>query len=97
MAIPKNFKTAAEVAKDLPPSRRGRPVHAQTVAGWMKSGKLKGWKFPSGWMTTDEAVAEFIDRLTRDALGEPAAVPPAVEAPSRSHQRAEAELQAAGI
>jgi hypothetical protein len=85
-------------ARRLPPSRGNRPVHPTTLRRWIEDGvkgrdgqriRLKGTRLPSGWVVSDEAVAEFLDALTRDRAGDstpPAASQPQPEAAERAGQ-----------
>lgn len=70
----------AEVGRQMPPSRNGKPVGPGTVKRWIVVGVLsrknpdgariylEAERFPSGWAVTNEAIRRFIDALTRDRL-----------------------------
>ena len=98
----------AEVARSLPPSRAGKPVHVSTISRWRSPGVrrrdgsriiLRAVRLPSGWATTDGWVREFIDELTADKAGQPAPSP-MIRTPARRRreiERANRELDAMGI
>lgn len=102
------LKTFAEVARSLPSSRAGKPVHPSTISRWRSPGvrrrdgsriTLRAVRLPSGWATTLEWVREFIDAVTADKAGEPAP-PTTIRMPGRRRreiERAKRELTAAGI
>lgn len=52
---PNHVLSTAEVAELLAVPRR-------TARHWMACGKLEGFRLPSGWRTTPEAVRHFIER-----------------------------------
>jgi hypothetical protein len=59
---------------------------------------LDARRYPSGWRVTDDAVDEFVARLTADRLGGPAPVPPRSPAACRRADAAAArELDRRGI
>jgi len=69
------LRSLSEAADQFPPSRNGRPVHVATLTRWITDGvrgregehiRLKAKRLPGRWVVTDEAVAEFIDALTKD-------------------------------
>jgi hypothetical protein len=74
------YRSLSAIARTLPSTKGGKPVHPLTVTRWIKKGvqaadgrmiKLKGRRFPGGWMVSDEALEEFLDELTRLALTKP--------------------------
>jgi hypothetical protein len=67
------LRSPAEIARILPPGRAGRPVHAQTVLGWITRGvplpdgsrlHLEGVRCSSRWYTSLEALARFCQKQT---------------------------------
>jgi len=58
----------AELARNLPRRRRGRPVHASTVHRWRARGvdgiRLECVRIGGAWCTSREAFQRFSDRLT---------------------------------
>ena len=73
------YLSLAEIAKRIPSSKDGRPVHTSTVSRWITKGaransgsfvKLGAKRFPGGWKVTDEALEEFLERLTAQSLGQ---------------------------
>jgi hypothetical protein len=99
----RRLRTVAEIAKLL-----GR--HPSAVNRWITSGtllsdgetrlRLRAVKAPSGWMTSEEWLAEFFEALTCDAQRDVPTPPPARDAnrplPS-AHAAAEAACEAVGI
>jgi hypothetical protein len=101
----------SQVARRLPPGRRGRPVTISCILRWI----LDGVRLPSGevvrleavrlggrWLTTLEAVARFADRQTPKLTDAAAPVPSgaALRAPARRQresERAADELTRIGI
>jgi hypothetical protein len=107
------YRSLSEIARRLPPNRGAKPVHAATLSRWITKGvwtktgqliKLQARRFPAGWRTTDQWVEEFLEAYTAAELGNQ---PPAGEPSTpmlrtvlerrRAHQRAKAELKAAGF
>jgi hypothetical protein len=97
----------AQAARRFPSFRSGRPVHTATVTRWITGGvrlsdgtvlKLAAKRLPGRWVTWDQAIEEFVDRLTADRTGDP---PPAPSHTSASRERAlaraDAELARIGI
>jgi hypothetical protein len=67
------LRSPAEIARILPPGRVGRPVHPQTVVGWIRRGVplpdgshlfLEAVRCASKWYTSVEAVARFCESQT---------------------------------
>lgn len=94
-----------EVAKLVPPGRRGRPLHFSTVLRWILDGvrlpsgekiRLEGFRLGGRWLTTKQALERFIERQTprADATQKPDRSP---SSRHRKSQRAEAELERLGI
>jgi hypothetical protein len=98
----------SEVAKSLPPSRAGRPVHVSTISRWRCPGvrgrdgeriTLRCLRLPSGWVTTGQWIQEFLDAVTAARSGGPAPPPVPLRTSARRQQeinRAKRELAAAG-
>jgi hypothetical protein len=65
-------------AARLVPARRGgsRGVHRDTIVRWLERGhggvKLEGYRTPSGWVTSKEALARFVRQFRP---GEPKPTP----------------------
>jgi hypothetical protein len=104
------YLSLAQAARRVPPTRQDRPVHVSTLTRWITKGvrkadgtltKLKARRFPGGWKVTSEALDEFLDELTRAALGEnEPAEPPTISTPAhrrRELERIDRDLDAAGI
>ena len=97
----------AEIARSLPPSRAGKPVHVSTISRWRSPGvrrrdgsyiTLRAVRLPSGWATTAEWVEEFIDAVTADKSGQ--SPPAAIRTTARRRreiERANRELDDIGI
>jgi hypothetical protein len=96
----------SQAARALPSSRGGRPVTLSCVLRWV----LDGVRLPSGevvrlealriggrWLTSQEAIQRFAERLTPRLDGEPAPTPRTPAARRRASERAARELEAAGI
>lgn len=97
----------AQAARGLPPARQGRCTHISTLIRWI----IHGCRSPSGevvrleairlgcrWMTSQEALQRFVDRLTpRIEDNPPGQRPQTVGQRSRASQRAAEELKKFGI
>ena len=59
-----------EAAKRLPPGRNGKPTHVSTILRWILHGirgvKLEAVRCGGRWVTSEEALARFMQRLTPD-------------------------------
>jgi hypothetical protein len=90
--------------------RTGRPSHVSAVLRAVVNGHpsrqhpgqrihLAGWRQPGGWVTTEQAVREFFEDLTRDRLGAGSisAPSPTPAARRRAIEKAEKALSAMGI
>jgi hypothetical protein len=101
--------TLNALCRILPPRDNGHRPNPKTVLRWITKGvnapdgqviRLAAVRVGSKWITTRRAAQEFIAALTAAALGdEVAAGPPPRSAGQRrrDHERALAELEAAGI
>ena len=90
--------TLTEAAGLLPRRRRGRKVHASTLSRWALKGnhgvKLETLRFPSGLMTSAEALQRFAEQLSERSQ------PPVVRTAGqreRSDNAADRELTDAGL
>jgi hypothetical protein len=93
----------AQAARLVPPLRDGKATHPATVIRWIAHGCpdgaggrifLEAYRTPSGWVTTAEALARFLAKLTSAyAAGAP---PPAAPRPG-SASRAGSELKRRGL
>src|SRR5262245_26557389 len=88
-----------DVPRQLPPSRRGKPVNLSTVLRWVLKGvrgvRLEAVMLGGTWYTSRAALREFTERLTARAV--PAGVgfrPPS--ASRRASALAERQLEARG-
>jgi hypothetical protein len=68
------------------------PTHPGTVVRWMLYGvplsdgsrlKLDAVRLPSGWVTSDDAIREFVERITLDRSGGAVAVSTSMPAARR--------------
>jgi len=104
------YLALADAARLCPSLRSGKPTHPATLTRWILRGvrlrggtllKLAAKRFPGGWAVSKEALDEFIDAITRDRCGDPAA--PAADEPRppasrrRAIDAAERELERAGV
>lgn len=93
----------AQAARRVPPLRGNGSTHPSTIIRWIVNGcpdggggriYLEGVRLPSGWVTSAEALARFLARLTSAyAAGAP---PPAGPRPG-SASRAGRELERRGL
>jgi hypothetical protein len=95
---------ATEAPRHLP-RRAGKPIHFSTIWRWI----LKGVKTPTGvvrleavrvgsrWVTSQEAIARFCERLTPRLDSDPSPTPRSPAARTRASERAAAELERLGI
>ncbi len=76
------YLSLTQVARRLPPSRAGKPVHVNTVTRWILVGarlrdgcrlRLTAVRLPGRWVVTPEALEEFLAALTADRSAEPGA------------------------
>ena len=95
-----------EAARRLPPGRGGRPVSFSCVLRWITDGvagpdgrrvKLEGVRVGGRWLTSQEALARFAERLTPDLSSEPAPAPRSPAARRRAGERAAEELDRLGL
>lgn len=90
--------TFVEVAKRMPRRRRGRPVNVATIHRWAKNGvrgvRLESLRLGGGLVTSVEALQRFAESLT---AGDGQRVVRTSAQRERAADRAEAELEAAGV
>ena len=91
-----------DAARRLPPARRGRPVSFSCVLRWITSGvpgpdgkrvKLEGVRVGGRWLTSEEALARWAERLTPRLDAEQAAAPRTPGQRNRASERAAKELE----
>ena len=87
-----------DVAKRVPPSRRGKRCNISTVYRWCSRGvrgrKLQSWEFGGKRITTVRALEEFCRPVTDESAPD---APPTSAAAARADRRAAEELEEAGI
>src|SRR5262245_53624302 len=95
-----------EAARRLPPGRGGRPVSFSCVLRWITDGvsgpdgrrvKLEGVRVGGRWLTSEEALARWAERLTPRLDAERAAPPRPAAQRRRAGERAARELDRIGI
>jgi hypothetical protein len=104
------YHSLAQAARGIPPTKGDTPVHPSTLTRWITKGvrkadgtltKLRACRSPGGWKVTEEALDEFLDELTRAALGETTPTnAPAVRTSARRQRelkRVDRQLDKAGI
>jgi hypothetical protein len=98
--------TLYEAARRLPPSRRGRPVSFSCVLRWIRDGipgpdgrrvKLEGVRVGARWLTSEEALARWAERLTPRLDAEPAPLPRTPTQRRRASEKAAKQLERIGI
>jgi hypothetical protein len=62
-----------EAARRVPPGRGGRPTHVSTLLRWINPGvrgvRLEAVRLGGRWVTSQEALQRFADRLTSAQAG----------------------------
>jgi hypothetical protein len=95
-----------EAARRLPPGRRGRPVSFSCVLRWITDGipgpdghrvKLEAVRVGGRWLTSEEALARWAERLTPRIDTDAAPVPRSPAHRQRAAARAGQALDRAGI
>src|SRR5262249_21374866 len=95
-----------QAARLLPPGRGGRPVSFSCVLRWITDGipgpdggrvKLEGVRVGGRWLTSDEALARWAERLTPNLDREPAAAPRTAKQRQRGAETAGIELERRGV
>ncbi len=94
---------AAQAAKKVPPDGLGRPAGPAMIIRWIVDGvkrdgvriRLEGAKLGGRWVTSEEALRRFAERLT------PASAPPSAQrTPAerrRADERADGALRERGV
>jgi hypothetical protein len=95
-----------EAARVTPPARGGKRCHVSTILRWVLTGargpagelvRLEAVRLGSRWLTSREALQRFSERLTPVLDGDRAPAPRTPTQRRRAAQRAERELERAGI
>jgi hypothetical protein len=96
-----------DAARRLPPGRGGRPVSFSCVLRWITDGvpgpdgqrvRLEGVRVGGRWLTSEEALARWAERLTPRVQDlDPVRVPRTPAQRRRAAERAAIELEKAGI
>jgi hypothetical protein len=95
-----------EAARRLPPGRGGRPVSFSCVLRWITHGipgadgqrvKLEAIRVGGRWLTSEEALARWAERLTPRLDSEPAPAPRTPAQRRRASERAGKNLGSLGI
>jgi hypothetical protein len=98
--------TLADVCRLSPPGRNGSKPHFSTILRWITRGapsldgrrvRLRAARFGGRWVTSRQALAEFVEALT-PRLSDAAISPPRTPGQCvRASERASARLEKAGI
>jgi hypothetical protein len=94
-----------QVARMLPPGRRGRPVHLSCVLRWIVDGvrtptgrvRLEAVRIGSRWITSVEALERFAARQTPDLESDRPALSRSPGTQRRAAERAGKKLESLGI
>jgi hypothetical protein len=95
-----------EAARRLPPGRGGRPVSFSAVLRWITDGisgpdgqriRLEGVRVGGRWLTSEEALARWAERLTPRLDSKAAPLPRSPARRRREGERAAKELDREGI
>jgi hypothetical protein len=98
--------TLYEAARRLPPGRNGGPVSLPCLLRWVTRGargpaheriRLEAIRVGGRWLTTEEALVRFAERLTPRLDGTPVPAPRTPTRRQRASQRAVDRLEQAGI
>jgi Protein of unknown function (DUF1580) len=96
----------AQAARRLPAGRQERPVSTSCLLRWVLKGipgpdgervRLEAIRLGGRWLTSNEALARFAERLTPNLDAEASATPRTRAARERAAGRAERELDKLGI
>ncbi len=91
----------ADVARLIPSSKAGSKIDVSTVVGWIMRGsrgiKLERLRTPAGWVTSKEAVARFVERLTEAHGSNEHAGSMTPTARRKAAEKADRELEAMGV
>jgi hypothetical protein len=107
MFNPMNEKTLPlnSAAQRVPPYR-GRRTHTSTLVRWITRGarspdgavvRLEAIRLGGRWLTSEEALERFTQKLTPTFPSDPVPAPRSPAARSRASERAAAVLEALGI
>jgi hypothetical protein len=101
------YLTLNEAVRRLPSGRNGTRTHVSTLTRWILSGvvardgsriKLRAVRLPGRWMLPAGALEEFLERVTSDRIGPPAAPPAEADRRAAAHaERVDRQLDAIGI
>src|SRR5262245_19598781 len=95
-----------DAARRLPPARGGRPVHLSCALRWITARvpgpdgqrvRLEGVRVGGRWLTSEEALARWAERLTPRLDKDPAPPPHSSAKRRRASERAAAELERRGV
>jgi hypothetical protein len=95
-----------EATRRLPPGRKGRGPHLSTLIRWIVDGargpagvivRLEALRLGGRWVTSDEALQRFAERLTPDLTNCPSQVSHSPAARQRASERAARQLEKLGI
>jgi hypothetical protein len=98
--------TLYEAAHRLPPGRGGRPVSFSCVLRWITSGvpgpggqriQLEGVRVGSRWLTSEEALARWAERLTPRLVTEERSPPRSRAKQQRADTKTAMELDRLGL
>jgi hypothetical protein len=104
--LTENLLSLYEAARRFPPARGGRPVSFSCVLRWVTDGipgpdgervKLEAVRVGGRWLTTEEALARWAERLTPPLDVENAPPPRSPARRRRESERAERQLNNLGI
>jgi hypothetical protein len=88
----------SQAAKQIPPSRNGKPTHVSTILRWILKGvkgvRLEGVRLGGRWVTSAEALQRFSEKLTATKVPQVAEKTPQ---PRRAAELAEEELDRLGF
>src|SRR5262245_36421156 len=83
-----------DVPKHIPPGKNGRPTHLSTVVRWKDRGvrgvRLEAVRLGGRWVTSREALARFVARVTATA----SPTPTPVTAPGELRRQADQDVRA---
>jgi hypothetical protein len=107
MFNPMNEKTLPlnQAAQRVPPSR-GKKTHISTLLRWITRGakspdgavvRLEALRLGGRWLTSEEALQRFSQKLTPTFPGDTVPAPRSPAARTRASERAAAALEALGI
>jgi hypothetical protein len=95
-----------QAAKRFPPYRAGRPLNPSTVFRWITDGvrapggrriRLEGVRLGGRWLTSEQALARFIDAQTAAQITSTPPRPPTPQQRHRAAERAGEALERLGV